>query len=64
MPEHSQTKKPTGELPRDLPMPKYDYQKPSASGSYTMRYDEKREEERRSAGEKVPAAVQNLCMGT
>ena len=32
-------------LPRELPMPKYEYQKPS-TGSYSYRFEEKRTEEK------------------
>jgi hypothetical protein len=45
-------------VPRDLPMPRYDYQKPS-TGTYTVRYDEQKERDRQAGREKAPS-LQNL----
>jgi hypothetical protein len=41
-------------VPRDLPMPEYDYQKP-ASGSLTVLYDEQKSREREGKRDKAPA---------
>lgn len=56
MPEEKKVSRPTKVVPKDLPMPRYDYQKPDA-GSYTVRYDEKRERERDAGGAKAPALL-------
>ncbi len=47
-------------VPKDLPLPQYDYQKP-ATGSFTVKFDEGRQKDQRAEGDKAPlASLQNI----
>jgi hypothetical protein len=59
MSDNDRTPKPALIVPRDLPMPSYDYQKP-VTGTFTVVYDESRERDRHATvTEKLPV-LQNL----
>ena len=59
MPEQKK-QPPVREVPKDLPLPAYDYQKP-AGGSFTVKYDANRERDRKSPQNREPlASLQNL----
>ncbi|UYW25642.1 hypothetical protein OKC48_20570 [Methylorubrum extorquens] len=52
--------RPSKVVPKDLPLPTYDYQKP-VSGSFTVKHDSNRERDRSSDASKAPlASIQNL----